>query len=201
MRSSDTCDSFQPPTAGKNEREMEREQIMTILNKMNNFKIETEKQVEKTNEGMKSAEFELHHSLSSRRRLFHQLTYGFEGVKDSLRGPLLLRDSRRMTSPRLARRNLRDLCTKDELDHTEGVEPTNTELLEKISNKLAEIEEYTADMSDALLKRMECLKTDVKNQRDGLNDMGSYVEKEFSEVNDLIRKHCTTYKEDEFEED
>lgn len=195
MRSSDKC-HVQPSTAGKNEREMERKQIMTILNKINNFKIETEKQVEKTNQVMKSAEFELHHSQSSRRRLFDRLKYGFEGVKDLFRRPLLM-DELRMMSPRLARRNLRDVCTKVEMDY-KGDEPTNTQLLTEISYKLAEIEKCTADMSDTLLKRMECLKTDVKKQRDGLKDMDSYVEKEFSEVNDLIRKHCTTYKEDEF---
>lgn len=198
MRSSDTC-HVQPTTAGKNEREMERELIMTILNKINNFKTETEKQVDETNQVIRSAEFGLHHSQSSRRRLFGRLKYGFESVKDLFRRPIEMNE-RRMHSPRLTRRNLRDLCTKDEMDH-KGHRPTNIELLTKISNKLAEIEEYTTDMSGSFLKRLECLKTDIKKQRDELKDMDSYVEKEFSEVIEVIRQHCKMHKGDEFEED
>lgn len=198
MRSSDTI-HVPSTTAGQDERQRERELIMTILEEIKNFKLETHKQVEKSEKLMRSTEFELQFTASSRRRLLDRLISGFESIRDLFRRSLRA-DERRMSSPALAQANLRSLIEKD-CSFIKGHWPTNIELLTKISDELAEIEKYTADTSDEFLERMESMRTDAEKQRNGLEDMDSYVEKEFSEVKELIRKNCTTYKEEEDEED
>ncbi|XP_078372507.1 uncharacterized protein LOC144656151 isoform X5 [Oculina patagonica] len=184
MRSSDTC-HVPSTTAGQNEYQRERELIMTILEKIKNFELETHKQVEKSNELMRSAECELEYTASSRRGLGKKLVRGFESIRDLFLGQTT--NELTMSSPVLAKANLRSLVEKDE-SYNKGHWPTNTELLTKISDELAEIGKYTSDKSGELHKKMESMKVDVEKQRNELNDMGSYVEKELSEVKELIRK-------------
>ena len=198
MRSMDKY-RVQTTTAGKKEREVERELIMAILEKVNNFKIATHEQVEKSNQLMRSVEFEVDFTKSISRNLFDRLKKGFERVKDLFRRSFEQTHPARMASPGLARAALAYQRKKDEMEHKDW--PTNTELLTKISNELAEIEEYTTHASGDFLKKMESMKTGVKERRDELKDMDGYVEKEFSEVKELIRKNCKTYNEDNEEED
>ncbi|XP_078372504.1 uncharacterized protein LOC144656151 isoform X2 [Oculina patagonica] len=198
MRSNDTP-HVPSLTAGQDERQRERELIMKILEEIKKFKLETHKQVEKSEKLMESTEWQLMSTASSRRWLQEKLARGFESIRDLFRRSLRA-DEQRMSSPALAKANLMSLIEKDE-SYNKGHWPTNTELLTKISDELAEIGKYTADTSGEFLERMESLKTDAEKLRNGLNDMDSYVEKEFSEVKELIRKNCTKYKEEEDEED
>ena len=178
---------------------MERELTMEILEKLNNFKMATYRQVEKTHELMESTEFELHYTKSGCKGLLDRLKNAFKSIKDLFRRSFPMPGAA-MSGDNLERCNLRDLCKKDEMEHKEH-RLTNPELLTKIRNELADIEEHTTYTSGKFLKRMENLKTDAMKQRMSLNSMGSYAEKEFSEVKELIRKNCTTYNEDNEEED
>lgn len=194
MRSSGTF--IQPTTEGKKEREMERKLIMTILDKIDKFKIETDKRVKKTNEVMKGTGFQLRQIKYQRQHLFDHLKAGFESVKDLFRRDRDLISAAKMPQDYLAELLPSERTTKDEIDHIEW--QTNTALLTKISDKLAEIEKYTADKTNEFLERMESMKTDATTQWNGLNDMDNYFKKEFSEVKELIRKNCIMHKEDEF---
>lgn len=48
---------------------------------------------------------------------------------------------------------------------------------------------------------MEYINGNVKKRKDFLKGMVSYVEKEFSEVKELIRENCTMWTEDSEEDD
>lgn len=196
MRSSDIY-NVHLTSAGKNERGIERELIMRILEKIDNLKQATYRQAKQFDELMGSTEFELCETTSDMRYLNERLTGGFESVKDLFRRPYPI--SENIVAPDLAKFNLRDLCWYDEIDHKEQWQ-TNTELLTKVSDKLAEIEEYTVETNGEFLEGMESMKTDVKELRSWLKDMDNDVEKGFSEVKELIQKNCTMYKEEEEDE-
>lgn len=199
MRSIDKY-HVQTTTAEKNEREMERGLIMAILEKVNNFKIATHEQVKKSDKLMESMKFEVDFTNTISRNLFDRLKNGFERVKDLFRRSSEMGVNEvRMTSPGLAKASYACLRKKDEMDHKDW--PTNTELLTKISDELAEIENYTTYASGDFLERMKSMKRGVKERRNELKDMDGYVEKEFSEVKELIRKNCKTYNKDNEEED
>lgn len=201
MRSSDTY-HVQQKTTGKKDREIEKELIMTILDKINNVKIAANKQVEKSDELMKSTELELRDTISSRRRLFNQLKNCFDTVKDLLGMHVVNYPRfRQLRDPALTKRDLGYLCTKDEMVH-KGHWPTNQELLTRISNELDEIKEYTTGpYVSQFPESLESVKTEMKKHRNGLEDMEGYVEQEFSKVKDLIEKHYETCREDKSIED
>lgn len=200
MQSSDTY-HVQQTTSGKRDGEMDKELIMKILDKINNLKIAANKQVEKSDELMKSTELELRGTISSRRRLYNQLKNCFDTVKDLLGMHVVNYPRfRRLRDPALTKRDLGYLCTKDEMDH-KGHWPTNQELLTRISTELDEIEGYTTGPCSQFLESLDSIKTEMKKHKEGLENMEEFVEQEFSKVKDLIEKHYETCRKDKSEED
>lgn len=124
----------QPTSAGKNEREGERELIMAILEKINHFRIAKYKQDEESDQLIKNMVVELEYTESGRADLTVELGKGFESVKSLFRRRSLGAAATAF-DPILMRIDLRDLCKKDEMEHKEHW-LTNKELLTNISDEL-----------------------------------------------------------------
>lgn len=200
MQSSDTC-YVQPTAAVRKECEVERELIMAILNKINNFKISTNLQLEKSAELAESTELELHQAKSVSKAFFKRLENGLLSIRELFETPWqTFIDYATMNSPTLMKRTLGHLRTKDEIDYKEHW-PTNIELLTKISEELAEIEKYTTRMNRELIQRLKCMEMHAKEEHGTIEYLDRYYEKEFSEVIDLLRKNCTTLEEEECKQD
>lgn len=200
MQSSDMC-HVQPTAAVRSEREVEREVIMDILNKINNYKISNNQQLEKSAELAESTELELHQAKSVSKAFFQRLENGFVSIREMFETPWQrFVHYATVNSPTLMKRTLRHLRTKDELDHEEHW-PTNIELLTKISEELAVIEKYTTCMNRELIARLKCMEMHAKEEHATTEYLDSYYEKEFSEVIDLLLINCTTLKEEELKQD